>query len=119
MVWLRSKVRSVSWVALFALTLQLLLSPGHIHRSDMSRIAADTPSTSEQEPLKPSKHSGIVDKSCAICAFLKLAESLLSPERPALPLQATFGRARLEARIPAATAISSHHVFQARAPPIV
>lgn len=123
--------RRGGWLALAALALQLVLSFGHIHASEIlgslgpmagqgtasAVIVADRqhdPSGS-QDPADDAAAEG----ACAICASMALAGTLLLPEPvklplpSAVPLKATWSGER---RI-ASTAPFRH--FQSRAPPAV
>src|SRR5882762_9293799 len=78
----RSNARFGSWLALFALALQLTLSFGHVH---LNAHFSGAWSTASQEmpasggvPDKPAKHTKFTD-FCAICAVVHMASSLLVP----------------------------------------
>ena len=88
MRWFRRNMRFGSWCALFALTIQLALSFGHLHFA--SSAAAAAMASAAAEPLAdapddqptPSKHSRVADY-CTICASIHLA-GLLTAEPPSV-----------------------------------
>src|SRR5262245_57266414 len=122
MRWFRRNVRFGSWCALFALTIQLALSFGHLHFA--SSAAAAALASAAAEPLAatpddsptPSKHSRVADY-CTICASLHLA-GLLTAEPPAVSTLRPAGGERLKALIEAPSSIHSGLPFNARAPPL-
>jgi hypothetical protein len=121
MRWFRSNMRFGSWCALLALTVQLVLSFGHVHIA--GSIAAAAPAAAAQSmaaapeaPPVPPKHPGLGDY-CAICATVHLA-GLPAAEAPSLPLAQLSGRVRIAAWIAAKTVGISGLPFDARAPPL-
>lgn len=118
MVWLRSKAKRLSLLALFALALQFGLSFGHVHGGQAA--ASKTTVIGLASPASPDSGNdadGRADQ-CAICATIALANALIDSPPPVLPLPA-------EATAPdifvAPVAIDSSQRplgFQSRAPPI-
>jgi hypothetical protein len=86
MGWFRSNRSVVTWLALFALACQLLLSFGHVHASKFGGGSAAWASAENRDasagvaPSSPQKipigHSG---DFCAICANISLAGILVVP----------------------------------------
>jgi hypothetical protein len=121
MHWVRAKRRIGAWVALFALSLQLVLSFGHVH---VHKVALSGPalagiSTSQVANGAPSdsdRRSG-ADDYCAICATISLASTLLVPELSRLTLPIAHTHAWLPEFQVALAAGEPHLLFQARAPP--
>jgi hypothetical protein len=80
----RSNARFGSWLALFALALQLTLSFGHVHVSGHFGRAAPWFAAGLEMPAsggipdKPAKHTKFTD-FCAICAVVQMASSSLIP----------------------------------------
>jgi hypothetical protein len=121
MRWFRSNERFGSWCALLALTVQLVLSFGHVHitgslRTSASFAAATQPGANPDDPSAPSKQPGSAD-FCAICAAIHLA-GLTTADPPALPIALLSRSERLTARLEARSAETGRLPFNARAPPI-
>jgi hypothetical protein len=91
MRWFRSRKRSGSYLALFALAFQLAVSFGHVH---LERIAPPSVGASA------------------------LAGALVPAEMPSLPLPTVVGRLRLEVAAEFDLTASHAALFRARAPPI-
>ncbi len=124
MVWLRSRLKAGSWVALFAIALQLALSFGHIH---LDRISASSESTSLQaadnsSAVTPSaadeQPAGARDE-CAVCALIALANSLILPLPGSLAVPMHFALVQREAMSGFHVAQVTLRSFRARAPPVV
>lgn len=88
MHWFRSRIPSCGRLALFALTLQMIVSFGHMHRDDLGLPPlAGTDSTSIASATAPGsqppsqQHQPASDDYCPICASL----ALLATWTPALP----------------------------------
>src|SRR5437867_1446129 len=105
MCWFRANVRFGSWCALFALTIQLALSFGHLHRhgivwrsgtSPLSVLWSSRPPAAVPDaPAVPADPTGIAFEHCAICAIINLAGSIVPAAPPALPLPTVIKRIRL------------------------
>jgi hypothetical protein len=119
MQWFRANSSLNSYLALFALALQLTLSFGHTHLNDLA--PGKTTIAAAQEVSNPtSVPSGTVpdgDEVCTICAIISLSGSLLIPGAPTL----VFASAQHEAFFPDLVAVlvsdPTRAQFQARAPP--
>jgi len=110
-------------LALFALTLQLALSFGHVHLGPISRhssVIDVATSTDAHGPASRDRHDlpAAADDNCAVCALIHLAGTLLPSEPPALELPAAFGRLPHEIVGQFDLTAPPGALFQARAPPI-
>lgn len=112
-------------LGLFALWLQLALSFGHIHSSDIYRFghpvardlgAVELVAKHGPLPAEPGQ-SGVLHEDCAICASMALASSLLPAEPPTLPRPSLSGRATFGGERALALAAPRYLLFQTRAPP--
>jgi hypothetical protein len=127
MRWIRSNVRFGAWCALFALTLQLGLSFGHVHadgglkapRLGLAVLLAKAAPVADA-PAVPAKHdpNSLAGEFCDLCALIHLAGTLVPAVAPALPVPAIFGSAPQPVRIDPEFAASRPLFFQARAPPL-
>ncbi|HLN11515.1 MAG TPA: DUF2946 family protein [Xanthobacteraceae bacterium] len=99
MRWFRANRRSCGWLALFALAVQIGLSFGHLHADDdghrivgpiVAALSGGNVPTDAGPVPRPADHEphGLADDTCAICAVMALASSLVLPEAPALALPA-------------------------------
>ena len=126
MQWFRSRLSLGSWLALFALTVQLVLSFGHVHldggaslvghSSTLLRVHASSSVDVASLPAGDEAPAG-ADEYCAVCALIHLAGTVVMAQPPSLPLPAVFGKT------PKPTAgldLAAHHhsLFAARAPPV-
>jgi hypothetical protein len=107
-----------SWAALFALTIQLYLSFGHIHLEDLQASSTATAS-SQTQPNNPADddHGSAGHDFCAICAALSLTASSALPAvaGPSIPVDHPHAWAA-DVRT-AQLSYNVHFPFQARAPP--
>lgn len=123
MRWFRANRVFAGRLALFALAVQLVLSFGHIHRSDIfgygpPGAASATMPADHSQPKPVGPPSGHTDDYCAICATVSLLSSSFVAAAPQLPLPVTFRR--IEHRLSAAVAFvaSQRAAFQSRGPPL-
>jgi hypothetical protein len=122
MRWFRRNMRFGSWCALFALTIQLALSFGHLHFASSAAVAALASAAAEpladaaDDQPTPSKHTRVADY-CTICASIHLA-GLLTAEPPSVAALLPTSQARLTARNQAQSSSHSGLPFNARAPPL-
>jgi hypothetical protein len=127
MRWFRANGRFAAWCALFALTLQLTLSFGHVHvagfgstKSTLLAAWTTQPSApSADAPAAPKKHTpkGVAHDLCAICTVMQLAAAAVPSAAPALPLPLVSSQERLGTSVEFVLAASPHVSFSARAPP--
>ena len=132
MRWFRLNIRLGSWSALFAITIQLAVSFGHLHPQgivpthansilvalfdEQSSInAPDTPAA----PAIPrkSQHRTASD-FCAICSLIQLTGTMLPAATPPLPQPIVLGRALLGRGDQLALAPSHRGLWHARGPPL-
>jgi hypothetical protein len=146
MKWFRSNVRHGSWLALFALAIQVLLSFGHFHGNSAqaapASMDADQPGlhdtvtcaamhldaaagASHEEAFsavgfKTSDHEsdGRPTDDCAICAVMALANALVVATPSYLPGPQPALSLPLMADAEFIALNSARVVFQSRAPPI-
>jgi hypothetical protein len=116
----RSRSRWGSYLALFALAFQLVISFGHVHL-DGGTPAAGHASIVAKAAIDPAgkQAPAVADDHCPICALIHLAGTLAPSEAPTLSRLATFGRLLLLAAIEFEFAAALHHSpLGARAPPL-
>src|SRR5262245_33529979 len=128
MSWFRSHARLGSCVALLALALQLVLSFGHLHRSDIVGHGATAPAAATSiiaalldEDATPSTDRAShdhEDEYCAIYAIAALIGSAQQAEPPALPVPLALTSAPPPPAIEASRYEPSHRLARARAPPL-
>ena len=117
MRWFRSNIRHGARFALFALTVQFVLSFGHFH----AIVAEAAPAIqSAQQHLPASNHDSDQHPgdSCAICAVIALANAVLFATPPVLllPQAAEFLYRTTDAAF--VHLHSASVAFQSRAPPL-
>ena len=136
MTWVRSNIKCVSRIALFALLVQFALSFGHVHAIASvatsapefglapsqpfvaGSLSAEVAAQSTRQPASnhdSGEHPGDI---CAICAVMAMANAALFATPPVLPLPQTIEFAHLTAAGKFARVASSSVSFQPRAPPI-
>jgi hypothetical protein len=126
MGWFRSRSRSGSYLALFALAFQLAVSFGHVHLDHIAPVsggatalASPLPSADGvNAPSRPAGREDLADDCCLICTLIHLAGALVPAETPSLPLPSVFGQLQLEAAVEFDLTASHGALFRARAPPI-
>jgi hypothetical protein len=130
MRWFRSHVRSVAFLALFALTVQFALSFAHVHVPGAAskaaggvlvalfgaQAAADT-GTAPPAPANPHP-KGLLGDTCAICTLIQMAGSAPPTVAAQVLLPLVVGRATQLIAVGIPLAAASHTLAQARAPPI-
>lgn len=120
MYWIRRHRRFGSWAALFALTIQLVLSFGHIHLEDYQASSPVVAAALQVQPASPADEDGGPAGHrdfCAICAALNLTSSSVLPAI-ALPIAPDDHPLRWVGHLtPAQVSRSVHFLFQPRAPP--
>jgi hypothetical protein len=118
MYWFRSRSRSSSFLALFALALQLVLTFGHVHLGAAGNAAANIEISADNTPSPDSKDTPDgADHYCAVCALIHLGGTLVLAEPPALSVPgASVGWIPPTAPNPV-TFVSTLAAFAARAPP--
>ena len=119
MKWLRSNIRRVSHVALFALAIQFALSFGHVHAIAAQASSAQVAhSPSVPQPASdhvPGEHPGDI---CAICVVMAMANAALSATPPVVLLPQTADFSFIAAAAEFVRAAHLRVAFQPRAPPV-
>ena len=124
MRWFRNNLRQGSWLALLALTINLVLSLGHVHAiagsaTTSDQIALATAAGSQgTAPLQGHDGDGPADDLCPICMAAHAIGSAVAPTPPALPVR--FADAAVVHVHPALIALGQPQraAFQSRAPPL-
>jgi hypothetical protein len=127
--WFRSNRGKVTWLALFALTCQLVLAFGHVHLGRISiapiasavtaAAAVNTGDDSAALPRAPPQKnpSRFGDDFCALCASINLANSLVVPTAPTVVPPISSRRAITWSHAGFDPAAFDHLFFDARGPP--
>jgi hypothetical protein len=120
MGWFRSRSRWGSYLALFALAFQLVVSFGHVHLEGGTPNAGHASIVAKAAVDPASKQSpAVADDHCPICALIHLSSTLVTAEAPTLPQLAVFGRLLLLAAIEFDFAAALYHSpLGPRAPPL-
>jgi hypothetical protein len=109
-----------SWAALFALTIQLYLSFGHIHLQDFQVSSPAIAGSSQTQPGNPADddHRPGGHDFCAICAALSLTASSTLPTVALLAIPVDHPHPWAVDLRTAQHPHNVHFPFQARAPPL-
>ena len=132
MNWFRRNLKHGSRLALFALTLQFVLSFGHFHwdaaqaatalqsQTDLTHQQGLTPDTAVQAQQQPSGHDDgkPSNEPCAICAVMSMANQLVFATVAMLPLPDAIELPFLTADADFAHLGTSWSAFRSRAPPV-
>jgi hypothetical protein len=118
MHWFRARLKLSSFVALFALALQLALSFGHMHVHDLAGQAPAQIETSGTAAPASSDRPEHAHGYCAICAIIHLAGTLVPASVPSLPLPVAYGRAEPRTTVLVDAPPRTPSFFAARAPPV-
>jgi hypothetical protein len=130
MRWLRSSQRFGAYLALFALTIQFVVSFSHFHPEDFRPWSGHSPSGTASPALSPiaaldfsvyTSHTqpGLPHRNCPVCVSVGLLSQGLNGQLPVL-LAPTFFRLALglppnELQF----SIVRYYPFRTRAPPVV
>ena len=119
MYWIRRNSRIGSWAALFALTIQLFLSFGHIHLGGIQGSSAVLSAQSQVTSHSPADDdSGPAGHCfCAICASLNLTATSILPVVALLAAPFDHSHKWFAFLSPAQVSYRIHFLFQPRAPP--
>src|SRR5262245_59969726 len=100
MGWFRSRSRWGSYLALFALVVQLALSFGHVHIEGGAPVAGHASQLLGIHPASAAaaatvdaasqEFPALADDHCPICALIHLASALVPATAPTLPQLAVF-----------------------------
>jgi hypothetical protein len=122
MTWVRSNIKCVSRIALFALVIQIALSFGHFHALDgtssehgLLRLVAATAAPNGSPNHPADRHD---DCLCPICMAATAIGHALASASPALPIE--FAQASIDCAIESGFGPPDQQrsAFQSRAPPI-
>ena len=87
MQWFRAKLKAGARLALFALTVQIALSFGHIHLGHVPYAVAVASTGTQPSGSTPAQHPvGDADDYCAICATIHITAISFLPPAPQLPV---------------------------------
>src|SRR5262245_50865456 len=128
MGWFRSRSRWGSYLALFALVVQLALSFGHVHLEGGAPVSGHAPALFAVHPASAAaaavdpagkEFPALADDHCPICTLIHLAGALVPATAPTLPQLAVFGRVPFVAAVEF-DLINPHYYspLGARAPPL-
>src|SRR5262245_59101175 len=98
MGWFRSRSRWGSYLALFALVVQLALSFGHVHLEGGAPVAGHASALFAVHPSNAAaavdpagnEYPALADDHCPICTLINLTGTLVPATTPALPQLAVF-----------------------------
>lgn len=118
MQWFRARFSAL--LAIFALTVQIALSFGHVHLGEFKHarggLAAAGTSSVPSDPLQQPVNDA--DGYCAICATVHLAATSLLPQAPQLPAPFAAGPVEHANYVAAGSFSARRAPFQSRAPPL-
>jgi hypothetical protein len=119
MQWFRAKLKAGAGLALFALTVQIVLSFGHVHLGGFAHAAVYLSSTSTTSTSPAPNHppAGDPDNYCAICATIHLTGSSFLPEGPRVPIPVATQLVEQFKPVTAVFIEPRRAPFQSRAPP--
>jgi hypothetical protein len=125
MNWFRSRSKWGSYLALFALAVQLALTFGHVHLDRAAPISvgrstvatADASKAALVTPTDPADRHDRADDHCPICTLIHLAGALVLAEPPSLPLPDMSVRVPSEPPLAFDFPSPQRALFAARAPP--
>jgi hypothetical protein len=128
MRWIRSNIRGLTGLALFALAVQLVVTFGHVHLDGLNLASARNAQAgtagrgatflATTDGKGPQSH-GTADTDCPICSLIQLASSSAPSVAPPLPVPAKLGGAILQTRDGPVFTAAPTFAFQARGPPAV
>ena len=121
MRWFRTERRFGSLIALFALTVQIALSFGHVH---LDSVPGETTTTiaaagNASTPFPAQYPASEADDYCAICAVIHLAATSFLPQSPQLAVPLVAENVEHFNRIAVIFLPPQRTPFQSRAPPLV
>jgi hypothetical protein len=123
MRWLRYDRRFGTWLALFALAVQLAVSFGHVHlegitRTDAARFASAAGGHASHSLVAPQPGTNGEDDYCPICASVYLTANSFVPVVPLLPLPTVSNVVEHSDHNAPDFAAPRRLAFQSRAPPL-
>jgi hypothetical protein len=117
MQFLRSRAKTLSLLALFALAVQFALAFGHVH-ADFVRAGPGVVASIASASSDHGTDSAPGHDACAICAVTAMAGTGVTAAPPALPLPHAFDALRLAARPQVTIASPRLRAFPPRGPPL-
>ena len=118
MQWFRAKLKAGARLALFALTVQIVLSFGHVHLGNFGHAAPNLASASTQSTSSaPTQAAGHADDYCAICATIHLTAISFLPPAPQLPVPFVARSVEHFNSVAVVFIAPRRAPFQSRAPP--
>lgn len=120
MLSIRSYRRLGSWLALFALALQIVVSFGHVHLDGINRLyrVPGVIAFKAQAQLPPAQQPSNDDSYCAICESIYLAANSFIPQAPALLVPFVSKPIKHFHRVAISLVPPRRTPFQSRAPPL-
>jgi hypothetical protein len=127
MSWFRSRSRWGSYLALFALVVQLALSFGHVHLEGGAPVSGHASALFAVHPSNAAaavdpagkEFPALADDHCPICALIHLAGALVPATAPAVSRLAVFDRVAFAVAVEFdLTKPHYHSPLGARAPPL-
>jgi hypothetical protein len=118
MRWIRSNRQYVSWLALAAMALQLVLSFGHIHLDKLPSGSTNAVVAGAKAPASQPSPAHPDDDYCPICAAIHLASSSFLPDAPQLPVPFVSQSIEHSRHIVFVFVAPQGTAFQSRAPPL-
>ena len=121
MRWLRANLRLGSRLGLAALTLQLILSFGHMHLEGISggSTAEFTGQLPASQPSPIQHPTNQAEYYCAVCAIIHLASSSFPQDAPLLPVPHASRTIEHIGHFSFVFVSPQRAAFQSRAPPLV
>ena len=122
MRWFRSNMQFGARLALIALTLQLVLTFGHVHTQAPSTglaLLSEAVAPGGSGSHDPADKGGLADRDCPTCALIQLVGTSTPALAPTLPLPAFNGFITLRPHAELASVIAPHFRSRARAPPSI
>jgi hypothetical protein len=119
----RSDQRFATWLALFALGVQMVVSFGHVHlegiaRTDQARVASGAAAHTSQSLLgQPPSSGDDADAYCPICASVYLTANSFVPAVPVLRPPSASSAVENIGRAARVFIAPRRLAFQSRAPP--
>ncbi|MGY4303015.1 hypothetical protein ACVIJ6_000258 [Bradyrhizobium sp. USDA 4369] len=120
MSWFRANIKHGSRLALCALLLQFALAFGHVHwlaAQAQDAAAVNITSVHTGSPASPDPDQQPSADSCAICAVMAMAQSILLSPTPVLNLPDPVAFRLPDAITVPLAAVPVSTAFQPRAPP--
>ena len=116
MIWLRSKAKRLSLLALFALALQFGLSFGHFH-NDLAVAGISAGHSQASTPDTGDTQDATHHDFCAICSSVAMTGNAVAANAPSLLLPLTFGTYQAALDPESVASDNRRSSFRSRAPP--